>query len=85
MTEMTETPAQANPTIWDPLVRIFHWALVLSVRSPEPMRLLQLMRCLHLIVCRNFIRSNAFQLSCFNRWAILFYFKCQSRIADIGA
>lgn len=31
MTDMTDSPAETRPMIWDPLVRVFHWALMLCV------------------------------------------------------
>ncbi|PYF09747.1 cytochrome b [Rhodobacter viridis] len=33
MTDMTDSPATSRPMIWDPLVRVFHWALFLCVVS----------------------------------------------------
>lgn len=31
MTDMTDSPAETRQMIWDPLVRVFHWALMLCV------------------------------------------------------
>ena len=31
MTDMTDAPARSRPMIWDPLVRVFHWTLMICV------------------------------------------------------